>query len=67
MKRTELLKYLIKNGCEIDCEGKKHTVVYNPTTNQFTTVPRHKEINTFTARAICKDLGIPIIKIEQCR
>jgi len=45
-------------------EGKKHSLFYNPKTNKSVTVPRHKEINSFTARAICKDLDIPIIKIK---
>ncbi|MFH1097784.1 MAG: type II toxin-antitoxin system HicA family toxin [Candidatus Desantisbacteria bacterium] len=64
MKRTELLQYLTKNGCEIEREGGRHTLFYNPITDKSATVPRHREINTFTAKAICKDLGIPIIKIR---
>ncbi|MCK4576131.1 type II toxin-antitoxin system HicA family toxin [candidate division WOR-3 bacterium] len=64
MKRKALIQYLIKNGCVIEREGKKHTLYYNPTTNKSATIPRHREINTFTAKAICKDLGIPVIKIK---
>jgi len=64
MKRAELFQYLMENGCEIEGEGRKHTLFYNSATNKSVTVPRHREINTFTARAICKDLGIPIIKIR---
>jgi len=45
-------------------EGKKHTLFFNPATNKSTTVPRHNEINTFTARGICKDLGVPIITLK---
>ena len=62
MKRTELLRHLIKNGCILEREGKKHTLFYNPDSGSSATVPRHREINTFTARGICKDLGISIIK-----
>ncbi|MCK4233577.1 type II toxin-antitoxin system HicA family toxin [candidate division WOR-3 bacterium] len=64
MKRKALIQYLIKNGCVIEREGKKHTLYSNPTTNKSATIPRHREINTFTAKAICKDLGIPVIKIK---
>lgn len=31
---------------------------------QSATIPRHRNINTFTARGICKDLGIKVIKIK---
>ena len=64
MKRKTLIQYLVKNGCVIEREGKKHTLYYNPATNKSATIPRHREINTFTAKAICKDLGIPVIKIK---
>ncbi|PIP13877.1 MAG: addiction module toxin, HicA family [bacterium (Candidatus Stahlbacteria) CG08_land_8_20_14_0_20_40_26] len=62
MKRKDFLRHLISNGCELERKGKKHTLFYNPVTSKSATVPRHKELNTFTAKAICKDLGIPIIK-----
>jgi len=64
MKRKDLLRHLLKCGCVFEDEGKKHTLFFNPTTNKATTVPRHNEINTFTARGICKDLGIPIITLK---
>ena len=64
MKRNDLVRFLIKNGCILEREGKKHSLFYNSKTNKSATVPRHKEINSFTARAICKDLDISIIKIK---
>jgi mRNA interferase HicA len=64
MKRKDLLRYLIQNGCVFEREGKNHSLFYNPKTSKSATVPRHKEINNFTAEAICKDLCIPIIKIK---
>lgn len=64
MKRKELIRHLLKHGCIQEREGQKHTVFYHPDTQKSVTVPRHAEINTFTARGICKDLGIPIIKIR---
>jgi mRNA interferase HicA len=32
---------------------------FNPANNQQSAVPRHREIKEFTARAICRQLGIP--------
>ena len=64
MKRTDLLRYLMKNGCSYEREGKKHTLFYNPVSNKSVTIPRHREINNFTAKAICKDLDIPVMKIR---
>ncbi|MEW6557167.1 MAG: type II toxin-antitoxin system HicA family toxin [Elusimicrobiota bacterium] len=62
MKRKELIRHLLENGCVFEKEGKKHTIFYNPESGESATIPRHKEINTFTARGICKDLEVEIIK-----
>ena len=64
MKRKDLIKHLQKNGCILEREGKKHTLFYNPKSDKSSTVPRHNEINTFTARGICKDLEIEVIKVK---
>lgn len=64
MKRKDLLSFLQEHGCVFDHEGKKHTVYYNPKNGKSTTVPRHNEINTFTARGICKDLEIPVVRLK---
>ena len=59
MKRRELIRYLTRHGCELDREGKRHTIYWRPETNRSTAVPRHTEITTRTAAKICDDLGIP--------
>ncbi len=64
MKQVDLIKYLRKYGCVFMREGNLHTVWLNPINSRTSTIPRHTEINTFTGRKICKDLGIPIIKIR---
>jgi len=43
-------------------EGGRHTVYFNPKTNRTSTVPRHREVNDFLAKKICKDLGIPLFR-----
>lgn len=58
MKRVDLIRHLEQNGCELMREGGKHSLFLNPANNQTSAVPRHKEINNFLARKICRDLGI---------
>ncbi len=59
MKRTDLIRYLQKCGCEFLREGAKHTVYCNASMQKVSTIPRHKEINEFLTKKICKDLDIP--------
>jgi len=58
MKRTDLIKYLLKNKCMFLREGARHSVFFNPQAKRISTVPRHNEIHNFLARKICRDLGI---------
>ncbi len=58
MKRNDLIKHLEKNGCEFLREGKKHTVYISRKKLKSSTIPRHREINDFLAKKICKDLEI---------
>jgi hypothetical protein len=59
MKRKFLVEHLTKNGCGIVREGKRHTVFSDKSETKTSVVPRHKEINEFTAKRICRDLGVP--------
>jgi mRNA interferase HicA len=58
MKRSDLVRHLENHGCQLLREGRKHSVYVNLANNQVTAVPRHREINEFLARKICRDLGI---------
>ena len=58
MKRVALIRHLESCGCQLLREGAKHSLYFNPANNQTTAVPRHREINEFLARKICRDLGI---------
>jgi hypothetical protein len=40
-------------------EGARHSVFYNPGSGATSTVPRHREINDFPPRKICRDLKVP--------
>ncbi len=59
MKRRDLIRHLEEHGCEFVREGKEHTLYINRITKRAAAVPRHREIPTGTARAICRALGIP--------
>ncbi len=59
MKRIDLVRHLESHGCELLREGSKHTLYINPSNEQTSALPRHREINEFLARKICRDLGIP--------
>jgi mRNA interferase HicA len=59
MKRRDLLRHLVANGCELLREGARHSVFVNRARGKSSTVPRHTEVNDFTARRICRDLEIP--------
>lgn len=59
MKRLDLLRHLEAHGCDLLREGGSHTVYVNRTAGKTSTVPRHREINDFLARKICRDLEVP--------
>ncbi|MHB8870584.1 MAG: type II toxin-antitoxin system HicA family toxin [Thermoleophilia bacterium] len=56
MKRADLVRHLRERGCELLREGGRHSVYVNRKAGKATAVPRHREINDFLARKICRDL-----------
>ena len=59
MKRIDLIRHLESHGCRLLREGGEHSIYFNPANNRTSAVPRHREINDFLARRICRDLEIP--------
>jgi predicted RNA binding protein YcfA (HicA-like mRNA interferase family) len=59
VKRRDLIRHLEENGCELFREGGSHTVYINRSAKKVSTIPRHREINDFLARKICRDLEMP--------
>ena len=59
MKRRDLIQHIESHGCVLLREGGKHSLYVNLNNNQTSAVPRHREINEFLVRKICRDLGIP--------
>jgi mRNA interferase HicA len=59
VKRVDLIHHLEQHGCELFREGGRHSVYVNCRIRKSATVPRHREINEFLVRKICKELAIP--------
>ena len=59
MKRVDLVRHLEAHGCTLLREGGSHSVYVQRRTRKVSTVPRHREINDFLARKICRDLEVP--------
>ncbi len=60
LKRKDLIRHLEKYDCEFLREGSNHTIYVNRKEKKVSTIPRHKEIDDFLAKKICKDLGVPL-------
>jgi mRNA interferase HicA len=58
MKRIDLIRHIEASGCVFLREGRRHTVYVNPISRKVSTVPRHREINDFMAKKICRELEI---------
>jgi len=58
VKRSALIKHLRAQGCELLREGGNHSIYVNRKTGKATAVPRHREINDFLARKICRDVEV---------
>lgn len=59
MKRRDLIRHLEAHGCELLREGSNHSVYVNRAARKSSSLPRHREINDFLCKKICRDLEIP--------
>ncbi|MDE3245389.1 MAG: type II toxin-antitoxin system HicA family toxin [Acidobacteriota bacterium] len=59
MKRADLLRHLLAKGCELLREGGNHSIYVNRVAHKVSTIPRHREIDEYLARKICRDLEVP--------
>jgi len=57
MKREKLLEKVNEFGAVFIRHGKKHDIYENPRTHEFTSIPRHSDINEYTAKGIIKKLS----------
>ena len=59
MKRRYLLNHLRQQDCQLLREGGEHSILENPAHGRRTAIPRHREMNDFTAAGIYQQLGVP--------
>jgi len=57
MKREKLLETVNDLGAVFIRHGNKHDIYENPRTHEYTSIPRHSEINEYTAKGIIKKLS----------
>ena len=57
MKRELLLQKAHKYGAVFVRHGKKHDIYENPRTHKYTQIPRHPDVNEYTARDILNKLS----------
>ena len=58
MKRSALVKELVKSGCYLKRHGGKHDIYANPRNGKQAPIPRHTEIKDSLVRLIKKQLVI---------
>jgi predicted RNA binding protein YcfA (HicA-like mRNA interferase family) len=58
VKRLDLIRHLESHGCQLLREGGSHSIFVNRAAGKSSTVPRHRELNDFLARKICRDLEV---------
>lgn len=58
MKLVDRIRHLSENGRTLLREGGRHSVYVNRRTGKASNVARHREINDFLAKKICRDLEI---------
>ena len=59
MKRVDLIRRLEDEGCVFVRSGGRHDIFRNVITGNSEAVPRHREVNERTARAIIRALSAP--------
>jgi hypothetical protein len=57
VKRGKLLEKIVKLGAVFLRYGKKHDIYENPRTHELPQVPRHPDINEYTANGIIKKMA----------
>jgi predicted RNA binding protein YcfA (HicA-like mRNA interferase family) len=59
VKRVDLVRHVEAHGCVLLREAGNHSVFVNRPARRTSVIPRHREVNDYLARKICRDLEIP--------
>jgi len=57
VKREKLLERVRETGAIFVRHGRKHDIYENPRTHEYAQIPRHPDINEYTAKDILKKLS----------
>ena len=58
MKRRDLIRELVAEGCYLKRHGKRHDIYINPKNGRKAPVPRHPEIKESLCELIKRQLGL---------
>ncbi len=56
MKRKDLIKKILSEGCVLVRHGSNHDLYKNPASGKKQPIPRHQEIDEHLAKHIIKEL-----------
>jgi len=57
VKKEKLLEKIRAAGAIFVRNGRKHDIYENPRTHEYAQIPRHSDINEYTAKDILKKLS----------
>ncbi len=58
MKRRDLVRELVEQGCYLRRHGRKHDIYINPKNGKKAPIPRHPEIKESLCELIKRQLGL---------
>ena len=58
MKRRDLIRELVAEGCYLKRHGKGHDIYINPKNGKKAPIPRHSEIKESLCELIKRQLGL---------
>jgi len=58
VKRHDLIRELVAEGCYLKRHGRKHDIYINPKNGKKAPIPRHPEIKESLCELIKKQLGL---------
>ncbi len=58
MKRRDLVRELVEQGCYLRRHGKRHDIYINPKNGKKAPIPRHPEIKESLCELIKRQLGL---------
>ncbi|MFW6102369.1 MAG: type II toxin-antitoxin system HicA family toxin [Chloroflexota bacterium] len=58
MKRRDLIRELVEQGCYLRRHGRRHDIYINPKNGKKAPIPRHPEIKESLCELIKRQLGL---------